>query len=181
MFKAYRCRFCGDVYMGEGPPNHCPYCGAHAQYVVAAHDYSVSAPSDLSERSRANLVEAMALEVDNAAYYRAVAAGIPDQVWIGIFKYLARVEGEHAGTIRKTLGLAVLAEAAPVESPSDLGAALTEVRRRESRAEGFYQQALLEATEARVNEIFRCLIEIETDHLSLADEALVRLAGEGKR
>ena len=52
---------------------------------------------------------------------------------------------------------------------------MAEVKRRESRAEGFYQKALAEAKEGRVQEIFRSLIEIEADHLALAEGTLKSL------
>jgi len=133
------------------------------------------ATGELATQSRANLEEALNLEVDNAAYYAAEAGKVGDQVWVGIFKYLAKVETEHASTIRKASGLAASPQATRQEHTPDLKAALAEVKRRESRAESFYRKSLAEAKEGRVQELFRILIEIEADHLALAKESLARL------
>jgi len=27
--KMYRCRICGETYLGAEAPSHCPFCGAH--------------------------------------------------------------------------------------------------------------------------------------------------------
>ena len=104
------------------------------------------------------------------------AAGkVAELPWQGVFKYLARIESEHASTIRKALGLAANPAAEQYDVTPDLKAVIGEVKRRESRAEEFYGKALEEASEPRVQEIFSILIEIEADHLHLANETLGKL------
>jgi len=34
--NVYRCRVCGEVYIGEAKPKSCPFCGAHEAYFVLA-------------------------------------------------------------------------------------------------------------------------------------------------
>ena len=176
MFKAYRCKFCGDVYMGDGPSSHCPYCGAHNQFLLPVEQWVPPAIASLSPQAKTNLEGALRLEVENAAYYSAAAGKVAELPWQGVFKYLARIESEHASTIRKALGLAVNPAAEQYDVTPDLKAAIGEIKRRESRAEEFYGKALEEASEPRAQEIFSILIEIEADHLNLANETLGKLA-----
>ena len=44
--------------------------------------------------------------------------------------------------------------------------------RRENRAVKHYREALEKAVDGRVREVFSALIEIESDHISLAEERL---------
>ena len=37
--KLFRCRICGDPYLGSEPPSFCPFCGAPQRYMVPAADY----------------------------------------------------------------------------------------------------------------------------------------------
>ena len=49
---------------------------------------------------------------------------------------------------------------------------LEESHVREERAIKFYGEAAAEASSPRVKEIFRALLEVETDHLKLSEERL---------
>ena len=39
MRKLFRCRICGDPYLGSAPPSFCPFCGAPQRYMVPAEEY----------------------------------------------------------------------------------------------------------------------------------------------
>ena len=39
MINLYRCKICGEAYVGEVKPSHCPFCGAHTRWLVEAKDY----------------------------------------------------------------------------------------------------------------------------------------------
>lgn len=82
------------------------------------------------------------------------------------------MEGEHAGTIRKAVGLPANPPPPAYDPPPDLKELAAEVKRRETRIGDFCQRALAEASEERVRGIFTYLIEIEADHLALAERTL---------
>ena len=63
-FQLFRCRICGDPYLGSEPPSFCPFCGAPQKYLVPAEEYvDRNDVPNLSARSRANLEKALDLEV----------------------------------------------------------------------------------------------------------------------
>ena len=167
--KAFRCLLCGDVYMGDFPPSHCPYCGAPAEHIAGIHEWRPPVLSELTEISRKNLEKSLQLEVNNSTFYRNVGNSDIDHEWQGIFKYLAKIEAEHAATIRKALERNDLPDASgDVSAKENLKADLDEVLLRETRAGDFYKEFLAQATEERVKQIFGVLIEIEAEHLNLA-------------
>jgi rubrerythrin len=172
--KAYRCVFCGDVYMGDESPGFCPYCGAPGHHIVPVAEWRAPQLPELGAISRANLERAAQLEVNNTQFYRNVgSSAVVDPKWQGIFKYLARMENEHAGTIRKALNTAELPPPSEdVSVKEDLAANIAEVLRREERAGKFYSEALAQATEERIRQIFAILIEVEAEHLKIAQKYL---------
>jgi len=103
--KVFRCRICGDPYIGEQPPSRCPFCGAEAKYIINAYDWdSGEFDVELSEVSRKNLEAALDLEMGNVAFYacaegEANAAG--DEYMLAKFKSLRKVESEHASARMK--------------------------------------------------------------------------------
>lgn len=175
--KFYRCTICGDPYMGSEKPSHCPFCGAHRDHLVLAADWVDENASigELSELSRANLEQALQLEVNNKAFY-ADASARADLIELqGIFKNLSKIEGEHASTIKKILKVEPPAPQDEKKSASDsihdnLEAALE----REKFASSFYAQAAGEAVEERVKKVFTVLSEIEADHIQLETALLGR-------
>ena len=38
--KVYRCRICGDPYIGAEAPMQCPFCGAAQRFFVEANDWN---------------------------------------------------------------------------------------------------------------------------------------------
>ena len=87
-----------------------------------------------------------------------------------MFKRLAKIEAEHASTIAKALGVKSpdISRAKTTCNLTDIDN-LKESHEREATAIKRYGQFLSEATEPRIIEIFRSLIEIEKDHLSLSE------------
>ncbi len=168
--KVFRCRICGDPYIGESPPTHCPFCGAEAKYIIDAHDWdSGEFDVELSEVSRKNLEAALDLEMGNAEFYscaRTVAESGADEYMIAKFKCLMKVEAEHASSICKFLKIDK-----PDLSPATCSADGVENSRdgyeREDRAIKAYATFRDEATEPRMKEFFAALVEIETDHLEI--------------
>jgi len=171
--KVFRCRICGDPYIGETPPTHCPFCGAKAQYIIDARDWnSGEFDVELSEVSRRNLQAALDLEMGNAAFYacaerEANAAGA--EYMLAKFKSLRKVESEHASAICKFLKIDKPELSAGTCSVDGM-ANSREGYEREDRAIKAYADFRDEATEPRMKEFFGALVEIETDHLQMHAE-----------
>ncbi len=163
----YRCLICGDTYISEGLST-CPFCGAHTQYMVKTEKYTdLNKGLELTEISRENGVTALEIELKNYAFYDAaalVAKNEGDDESRSLFRALAKVEGEHASVFKDIL----------VEYPKfkiDEKAYETthenfeESLRRETAAAKFYQVAQDAATETRMKQVFKALVEVETDHI----------------
>ena len=169
--KLFRCRICGDPYLGSEPPSYCPFCGAPQKYLVPAEDYvDRNDVPNLSTQSRTNLEKALDLEVRNAAFYMCASDCAQDPVAKAMFKALWRTEAEHASLICKILKVPkpeiMPDDKACLRDPkANFGAA----HGREERAVAFYSQSAKEATEDRVKEVFTALTEVETYHIALSE------------
>lgn len=171
MVKLWRCEICGDPYIGESPPDNCPFCGAHKKHIVEANKAAASFEEDLGEGDRSNVEAALGLEVSNSAFYFCAAEKTDDPEGRLLFKALAKVEAEHAGIWKKLLRLKSLPEkkeACHTSNPDNL----KESHERETHAIGFYRRAAAESENPRVRQIFEALVEVETDHLGLSERRL---------
>lgn len=176
--KVFRCRICGDPYVGTEAPKQCPFCGAQQRYFVEANDWN---PDEfnvtLSEVSRKNLEAALQLELDNAAFYncaKKAAEKASDHYSIAKFKALMKVEREHASAISKFLKI-TQPELEKVACNANSQANTKEGWQRETRAIKAYTKFRDEAMESRLKEFFSALVEIETDHLDLHAENLQKI------
>lgn len=167
--KVFKCKICQEGYLGDEPPTHCPFCGAHQPYLIEAKDFELPAYS-LTDMSRKNLLEALKLEVGNAEFYFCAAGRADDTADATMFKRLGKIESEHASTIVKELNIPAPDISRDRDICSDKNVEnLEESHQREARAISHYTQFLGEAAEDRIREIFTALIEIEKDHLSLTE------------
>ena len=168
--KVYRCRICGEVYIGEEKPKSCPFCGAHQSYFVLAKEWRLLKSKDLSEVSKENLTKALNLEINNTNFYKAASGKSSDVCVSSMFKGLSKVEREHASTICKHLKqeLPVSSVGFDKVSGSDQEN-IEEANRRERSAVQFYGQALNQAPEAEIKDFFKALMQIESDHIILTD------------
>lgn len=173
--KVFRCRICGDPYIGLEAPNRCPFCGAEHRFFVEAQDWNPDEFNiELSKISRKNLEAALDLELGNAAFYECAknaAEKNNDHYNFAKFKTLMKVEKEHASAITKFLKI----------SKKDLEKKQCNANSEENSKEGFeredraiksYKKFKDEAEESRLKEFFEALVEIETDHLDLHKENL---------
>lgn len=169
MFKPYRCRLCGETYLGEGVPDRCPYCGAAGKYVVPAGEWADLAASPASDPETADLCRgALDLEVSNTVFYQKSRKKAELVVNGAIFNRLSKQELEHAEVFTRLLGLP--APTLPEEdAPAEDAAKFAEAHRRETRAIKFYQDAAVRSKGENVREIFRILSEIELEHLRLSN------------
>jgi rubrerythrin len=171
--KVFRCRICGDPYIGEEVPTQCPFCGAPQRFFVEAKGWNSNEFNvDLSVISKKNLEAALKLEMDNAAFYdcaKNVADKAGDHYGLAKFKALMKVEREHASAISKFLKISG-PELEKKVCNADSKANSKEGYQREDRAIKAYSKFRDEAVEPRLKEFFGALVEIETDHLDLHAE-----------
>lgn len=173
----YRCLICGDPYMGNEKPSHCPFCGAHSEYLVLNAEWVDENTSilSLSDISRKNLERTLQLEVNNIAFYRDAMLRTKDIELQGVFKYLSKVESEHASTVKKILKCEPpQPEPGKGEAPGSDRENLKAAQERETFASTFYRQAAREATEPRVIKVFTALSEVEADHIRVDGSLMKR-------
>jgi rubrerythrin len=176
--KVFRCRICGDPYIGSEAPMQCPFCGAPKRFFVNAKKWeSNEFEVPLSDISRKNLEAALKLELDNAAFYdcaKNISDKAGDHYNLAKFKALMKVEREHASAISKFLKIS-RPELEKQACNADSKANSKEGWERENCAIKAYSKFRDEATEPRLKEFFGALVEIETDHLELHAENLKQI------
>jgi rubrerythrin/rubredoxin len=171
MVKLWRCEICGDSYIGESPPDNCPFCGAHRRYIKEAKKAKVTFDVELNEKDKANAEHALQVEISNSAFYFCAAGKTDNDEGKLLFKALGKVEAEHAAIWRKMLKLDNTPqgnEQCHIKNKENL----KESHTRETRAINFYSKAAAESKNGRIKQIFTALVEIETDHLKLSEERL---------
>jgi len=168
--KVYRCRICGDPYIGENAPTQCPFCGANERFFVEAQNWDTNEFNvELSKTSKNNLEAALQLELDNAAFYdcaKNAATKAGDEYSIAKFKALMKVEREHASAISKFLKIS-RPDLEKKMCDANAKANTKDGWEREDRAIKKYAKFRDEAVEPRLKEFFGALVQIETDHLNL--------------
>jgi len=173
--KVYRCRICGDPYIGLEAPTRCPFCGADHRFFVEAKDWDPNEfDVELSDISNKNLEAALELELGNAAFYECaknVAEKAGDHYSFAKFKTLMKVEKEHASAISKFLKIPK-SDLEKKQCSNNSTENTKEGFEREDRAIKSYKKFRDEAVEPRLKEFFEALVEIETDHLDLHKENL---------
>jgi rubrerythrin len=168
--KVFRCRICGDPYIGSEAPKQCPFCGAPQRFFIKAEDWNPNSFNiKLSETTYKNLEAALKLELDNAAFYdcaKNAADEAGDHYSFAKFKALMKVEREHAAAISKFLKISQ-PDLEKKMCNADAKINTKEGWERENRAIKAYSKFRDQATEPRLKEFFGALVEIETDHLDL--------------
>ncbi|MDF1577946.1 MAG: ferritin family protein [Desulfobulbales bacterium] len=174
MVMLFRCTICGEVSLAERAPTHCPFCGAHARWIVDAHAYVEPVVPELTEISRKNLEFTYDLEINAAKIYHCIRKKSGDGLILAMFKAISKVEFEHAELVGKLIGKAPGCEIPFVERlcTEERDKSLRTTEHLESDAIRHYKRFLEEATEARVREVFQALIEVESDHLELVRKNL---------
>ncbi|MCK5535123.1 ferritin [bacterium] len=168
--QVYRCRVCGEVYIGEEKPTSCPFCGAHEGYFVLAKEWKLIHSEVLSDTSKENLKKALDLEINNTNFYKAASEKSKDVHFSSMFKGLSKVEREHASTICKHLRIAKPESSVGADKAVDSDRAnIEEANRREKSAVKFYGEAINQAPEEAIKEFFKALMQIESDHIALTD------------
>lgn len=167
--KMYRCKICGETYLGSEPPAMCPFCGAHREFLIDPRDYPMDINDvELTEAERADLDTAIALELSNSRFYFAMAQRKDNAPLASAYKRLGNVEAEHCELFCK---LAKVPKPADLKEPGDeLGtwdADIEESLRREKRASALYAEFAERATNPRLKEVWPAVSAVEADHIVL--------------
>jgi len=165
--KTYRCRICGEAYVGKGKPVNCPFCGAPEKYIILAKNWKEDMISTLTDISERNLKKALEIEIETSGFYRCASRVAMEEDVKAMFAALAKIEAEHASTVRKMLGLprSYTSEHEGRCYPTD-SQNLAEARRKEEICVTLYEESTKQAGEKRVREVLAALVEIEKDHLA---------------
>lgn len=174
--KMYRCRICGETYLGSEPPSQCPFCGAHREYLVDTTEF----PEDinnvqLTEVERNDVMTAIELEHANTRFYLGMGTHKADNPKLAsAYKRLAKIELEHAELFCKLAGVPLPASIKdPADVDNDWCSNIEESIGREQHASRFYAEVSLRATNERIKEVFAAVSEIEADHIDLDGVAKV--------
>jgi rubrerythrin len=169
MVTLWRCEICGDPYIGDNPPDNCPFCGAHKQYIKRAKEANANFDVNLTPKDKENAEHALQVEISNAAFYFCAAQKTDDAEGKLLFKALGKVEAEHAAIWKKVLKLKDLpkgTEQCSIENKENLN----ESHSRETRAIAFYSKVANEANDKKIKQLFAALVEVESDHLMLSKQ-----------
>lgn len=169
--RPYRCQVCGETYLGEHPPDRCPFCGAAGSEMKKAALWYDRGKVDMSQQSRDNLTKALGLEIRNVAFYKCASDNAGTHITKAIFKRLSKQEMEHAELICKALGIEIPAVEQTQCKVND-AENFVEAHQYEDEAIKFYLQAAQEAITSKEPEVaymFRALAEIESEHLILSN------------
>jgi len=171
MIKIYRCRLCGEVYIGEEKPKTCPFCGAHEKYFVLARQWKLLRSDTLSDITKDYLKKSLDLEIDNTNFYKAVSEKSKNIYISSMFKGLSKVEREHASAICKHLGIKKPDSDVGLDKAVDSDDEnIKESNRREKKAVKFYGEAMKQVPEKEIKDFFNALIQIESDHIILTEQ-----------
>lgn len=174
MINLYRCKICGEAYVGELKPSHCPFCGAHTEWLVEAKDYIEPQVPELTDISRKNLEFTYDLEMRASQIYQCIRKKTRDEFILGMFKAISKVELEHAELVGKLIGKDPSCKIPFKEElcTEDRKDSLEKTKNLETNAVKHYKKFFQEATEPRVKDIFQALVEVEQDHLDMVNANL---------
>ena len=172
MVQLFRCKICGDPYIGMHAPSRCPFCGAYGKFIVEAKDYNETFDVDLNETDRKNAEIALDLEIGNAAFYYCASEKTDDAEGKQLFKALGKVEAEHASIWRKILKVPKEKIEASLQCAIANNDNLKESHDREEKAIEHYKKFAEEAENQRVKTLFLAIVEVEEDHLKLSEDRM---------
>ena len=172
MVKLFRCKICGDSYIGVNPPTRCPFCGAYENFLVEAKDFKETFDVELNETDKANAEKALQVEISNAQFYFCAAEQTDDEEGKQLFKALGKVEAEHASIWKKILKMNKIEIPKSENCSTKNKDNLEESHERETKAIEFYKKAAEESENQRVQQLFAALVQVEIDHLQLSEERM---------
>jgi rubrerythrin len=169
----YRCRICGETYLGSAKPSDCPFCGADTRFMTLAEEY----PDDINdvaptESELTDIKVSIELERANTHFYLAMAARKDNLTLASGYERLASIEAKHCTVFSKLAGVPRPSDL--VETGDELGswdADIEESLRRETHASAVYAKFAARATTPRLIEVWNEIAAVETDHIELDEVA----------
>ncbi|MDI6844253.1 MAG: hypothetical protein QMC94_07675 [Anaerosomatales bacterium] len=167
--KMYRCRICGETYLGYEAPENCPFCGAHREHLEAPEKYDPSVNAvTLTEVERADLESSIELERSNTRFYLGMAQRRDNDTLRSTYKRLAKIEMEHCELFCKLAGVPTPEDLSePGETTGSWASDIEESLRRENRASSLYATFAERATSPRLKEVWSAVSAVEADHITL--------------
>lgn len=171
--KMYRCRICGETYLGYVPPANCPFCGVTTEYLGKPEEYPAGINDvQLTETERADLESSIELERANTRFYLGMAERKDNDTLRSAYKRLAKVEAEHCSVFSKLLREPKPADLMePGETTGSWASDIEESLKRENRATALYASFAGRATSDRMRDVWTAISAVETDHISLDELA----------
>jgi rubrerythrin len=169
----YICEICGEAYLGQQKPTDCPFCGARNNFLKSGEEAKpiVNEKIQISEISKKNLLETLALEIRANAIYSCVAQKTKENQIKAMYKRLAKVELEHAEVAVKILGIEMPEVSAETCAEEDVKNFERTIE-LEDHAVSLYRKFALEAEEVNVKKFFGALVQIESAHIELVRKYL---------
>ena len=166
--KLYICEICGDAYIGTEKPSDCPFCGARNNFIKLADEAQpiVNIKAEISEQSKKNLMETLALETRANSIYLCMAGKSQEYKINKMYKRLAKVELEHATIVMKLLGIA-MPEIKEEVCADDRQENFAETIKLEDHATELYKKFTVESTEEHIRKFFGALAQVEQGHIDL--------------
>jgi rubrerythrin len=169
--KTYICEICGDAYLGESKPPHCPFCGAREHFIkegAEAHPI-VNEEIEVSDKDRENLMETLHLEVNAVAEYKCMAGKTDKYEIKAMYKRLAKVESEHAEIVCKILKIEE-PEAPKVECSDEDSENFEKTIALEDNASVLYSKFAQETSDESLKKFFGALTVVEREHIDLINQ-----------
>jgi len=166
--KLYICEICGDAYIGEEKPVDCPFCGAKNNFIKPGDEAKpiINEKIEISELSKKNLMETLALEIRANAIYLCMAGKAQEYKIKAMYKRLAKVELEHATIVTKLLGISMpeIKEETCADSDAEN---FNETIKLEDHAVDLYKKFTAESMEDNIRKFFGALAQVEGGHAEL--------------
>lgn len=164
----YICEICGDAYIGKEKPSDCPFCGAKGNFIKSGNEAEPIAEikTELSELSKKNLLETLALETRANAIYLCMAGEAKNYQIMKMYKRLAKVELEHAIIATKLLDI-IMPEIEPQNCSSEDLENFKKTIELEDHAVELYRKFAAESSEAHIRKFFGALMQAEMGHIEL--------------
>lgn len=173
MMHPYRCEICGDTFLGQNPPERCPFCGSAGKNVLPAAEWRNYGKVEMCQQSYEDCQKALNLELANAAYYKCSLSKAQNQITEAIFDRLMEQELEHAEVFARAMGIDLPGEMKRKCHDEDAkNMALS--NKHETTAIKFYTEAMNRAPEPRIQQIFRAIAEVENEHLIITNIYIYR-------
>ena len=172
--KMYRCRICGETYLGYEPPANCPFCGAHEEFLIVPEEYPADVNDvQVTETERADLETSIELETANTRFYLGMAERKDNDTLRSAYKRLAKIEAEHCSVFCKLAKLPKPEDLlVPGETTGSWATDIEESLRRENRATVLYASFAERATNERLAEVWKAVSDVEADHITFDDLAM---------